>query len=193
MRWWLMLALLAALPSASYGMERCYTSEIDWTETIIDDGTDYGPLVKRSLGKTTVMSTMGAGTGLQFRVAIEEDGTTHHYRYVGHLLIMDMNAYSLGCLGRGTWTDRTCSRVLISQLDPYAGTPTFYFVEPDHPITSCLLPVPFKERLVADLQCFSGKTLHMDASDYPTLVVDGVEMQLFGEVLPCRGRGETSP
>jgi hypothetical protein len=189
---WCLLILFCAVSAEAQGMERCYTSEFDWTTTIIDDGTGSGTLVKTRNGKSTVMTTMSAGTGLNYRQAVEEDGTAHFYRYVGDMLIMDMTAYSLGCPGGHNWIDETCSRVLISQVDAYARTAIFYFVEPEHPITTCAAPAPFEQGTVVDLQCSSGKTLHMDATDYPIVMVDGIEMLLYFGPLPCRASG-TSP
>jgi hypothetical protein len=189
---WCLLILFCAVWAEAQGMERCYTSESDWTTTIIDDGTGSGTLVKTRNGQSTVMVTMSAGTGLGYRQAVEEDGTAHSYRFVDDILIMDMKAYTLGCPGGRSWIDETCSRVLISQVDAYARTALFYFVEPEHPITTCEAPAPFKQGTVVDLQCSSGKTLQMDATDYPMVTVDGIEMLLYGGALPCRARG-TSP
>jgi hypothetical protein len=182
----LIAALLVFAPSALHAAERCYTSEVDQITTITDDGTDNGPLVwKRSDGRTTVMSTMSAGTGLQFRVAIEENGASHNYRYIGDMLLFDMNAYTLGCPGGHSWVDAQCSRVLISQVDAYAETALLYYLEPGEPLTDCVLPTPFKTGETVDVECSSGKKLHIDAGDYPALLVDDVEMVLHDGDLPC--------
>jgi hypothetical protein len=194
MRCWLMLVFVFASLSAPRAAERCYTSEVDLSATITDDGTDNGPtLVMMEGGKTIVMSTMGAGTGIQFRVAKEDGGETHAYRYFGNTLVMDMVAYERGCPGDHSWIDRECSRVLISQGDPSFQWSTFYFLEPGQPITNCSLPAPFEMGAIVNLQCASGHTLQMDAREYPRLTVDGIEMLIYDGPLPCPGRGDESP
>jgi len=186
MRCCLILVFVFAALSPAYTAERCYTSELNPSTTITDDGTNYGrTLVKNVEGKTIVMSTMSGGTGMRVRVAMEEGGKTHTYRYVGDTLIMDMTAYELGCPGGHSWIDRECSRVLISQVDAYARAALFYFLDREHPITSCKLPAPFKVGEVVDVQCDSGQTMRVDASDYPALTVDGVEMVPYDQALPC--------
>jgi hypothetical protein len=78
------------------------------------------------------------------------------------------------------------TRVLITQVDAYAETALFYYSEDGLPITTCSLPAPFKEGTVVSVTCDSGRVLQMDAGDFPTLKINGVEMSVFDGRLPCR-------
>src|SRR2546430_2698242 len=89
--------LVLAFPTASAAATRCYSTFDDPSITITDDTEDIYTLVKKIDGKTIKMRTMSGGTGLHIRVAYEDDGTSHLYRYVGDTLIMDMDTYELGC------------------------------------------------------------------------------------------------
>jgi len=132
------------------------------------------------------METRSGGTGMEFREATESNGATHLYRYEEDMLIMDMEVYYLGCPGGRTWVDELCSRVLISQVDAYAEKAQFYYWERGAPITSCSPPAALKDGELASLNCFSGRVLPMDASDYPeTLKVDGVDLRVDDGPLSC--------
>jgi hypothetical protein len=192
MRKCLIAAVILAIPSVSPAAERCFSRSSEPSWTITDEGTAIGDMVMKRDGRTVVMSTSGGGTGIEARVATEADGTEHLYLHVGDTLVMDMVPFELGCPGGHSWTDVGCSRVLISQVDAYARTALFYYLERGHPITDCKLPAPLKEGAIVDLQCSSGTKLKLDATEYPKLAIDGVELQLYDGDLPCAGL-TTSP
>jgi hypothetical protein len=186
MRLWLTLVLVLAFTGASSALERCYSSLDNPGVTITDDPEDGYTLVRKSGKETTVMDTRSGGTGIPVRVATESNGNTHPYRYEGDMLIMDMEVYYLGCPGGRTWVDELCSRVLISQVDAYAEKAQFYYWERGSPITSCSAPAPLKDGEVVSMNCFSGRVLRMDASNYPqTLDVGSVEMRVDDGPLAC--------
>ena len=185
MRAWLVLAFVVAFPVASEAAAECYSSFDNPSITIIAYTDDMYTLVEKVDGKTTVMRTESGGTGIATRTATEPDGTTHQYRYIGNTLVMDMSAYELGCPGGHSWVNDDCTRVLITQVDAYAETALFYYSEDGLPITTCSLPAPFKQGTVVSVTCDSGRVLQMDARDFPTLRVDGVEMSVFDGRLPC--------
>jgi hypothetical protein len=97
---------------------------------------------------------------------------------------MDMDVYELGCPGGHSWVNDECSRVLITQVDAYAETALFYYAQDGLPITTCSLSVPLKGG-VTSVGCDSGRVLQIDARDYPSLKVDGVDMRIFDGPLPC--------
>jgi hypothetical protein len=184
---YLLLALVLAFPAASSAATRCYSSLDDSDVTITDDTNDIDTLVMKVGNETIVMRTESGGTGSPFRQADEPDGTTHLYRYIGDMLIMDTNVYYLGCPGGHTWVNDKCSSVLITQVDAYAEVAQFYYSEEGLPITTCLPPAAFKDGEVITVKCTSGRVLRVDAHDYPTtLKVNGESMRSWEWQLPCK-------
>ena len=186
MRLCLLLAFVLIFSTSSSAATRCYTLLEDPDVTATDDTNDIYTLVMKSGNKTTVLRTESAGTGMAFRQATEPDGKIHLYRYVGDMLIIDINVYYLGCQGGHTWVNDNCSRVLITQVDAYAEATQFYYSENRVPLTTCLPPAAFKDGEVVTMKCTSGRVLQVDAHDYPmTLKVNGEGMRSWQWQLPC--------
>jgi hypothetical protein len=174
---------LALAATASHAADSCYSNPAypELTMTYGDSG-----LVYHRGDETTVMTLNGGGgTGIAARSAIEADGTEHEYMFIGDTLIVDMVPYEPGCPGGLVWTDMLCTQTLISQVDPYVRNARFYYEERGSPLTTCSLPAPFRAGEVVDLKCSSGKSLKVDATNYPLLVVGGTEMTVYDGDLPC--------
>jgi hypothetical protein len=182
---------LTLAATASHAADSCYSNPV-YPEITVTYGD--GGLVYHNGDQTIVMTDNGSGgTGIAARSAIEADGTEHQYMFVGDTLVVDMVPYELGCPGGHVWWDMICGHILISQVDPYVRNARFYYEERGSSLTTCDLSAPFKVGEVADLKCSSGKTLKMDATKYPTLVVDGTELLLYDGELPCPGLKAPSP
>jgi hypothetical protein len=131
------------------------------------------------------LTTRGAGTGIPFTAAFEEDGTEHRFRSIGRDLIFDMIIYTLGCPADVTWVDRECKRILISQTSAYSDDVRFYYLEPGQPLTDCTTTGPFSHTRFNELRCSSGRSMKVDANDYRDIMVDGIEMSQHDGLLPC--------
>jgi hypothetical protein len=176
-------AAWALAATSSHAADSCYSNPAypEITMTYGDSG-----LVYHNGDQTIVMTDNGSGgTGIAARSAVEANGTEHQYMFIGDTLVVDMVPYELGCPGGHVWGDMICAHILISQVDPYVRNARFYYEERGSPITTCDLPAPFRVGEMAVLKCSSGKTLKMDATKYPTLVVDGTELLLNDGELPC--------
>lgn len=90
------LALLLMMSPAVAG--QCYTHEDqkDWTITLNDPGTQP-ELVWKQGSETVELDTSGAGTGIPVRVAWDAEGNGYKYRFVGDMLLVDMELYTPGC------------------------------------------------------------------------------------------------
>ena len=186
MRWWLMLAFVLAFPAGSFAAQKCYRSADQPDISITADTKDIFTLVWKIGSSTTVLKTQLSPTTNTVRVAVEEDGTKHLYRYLGDMLIIDTGVYYLGCPGGRTWVSEDCTRALLTQVDAYAEAAQFYYWEDNRPLTTCNPVAAFKEGEKTSLACGSGRKLEVDASDYPSsLRVDGVTMESYEWQLPC--------
>lgn len=91
------LALLLMTVPAAAG--QCYTHEDhpDWTITINDPGA-YPEWLWVQGSETVEIETTGAGTGIPVRVAVDINGEeAYKYRFVGDMLLVDMELYTPGC------------------------------------------------------------------------------------------------
>ena len=89
------MLLLFAVPAQA---AKCYHHEYneDWTLTVNDPGVLPEFILKQD-GEITTYETGSAGTGSDRRYAVDEDGNTQAYRYVGDVLLLDYEAYYPGC------------------------------------------------------------------------------------------------
>jgi hypothetical protein len=79
----------------------CYRLEIDpvrpnafrWTLT----ETAGNELIWDHGDKKIVLTTSSDGSGIRTRTATEPDGTMYSYRWVGDVLVFDMDVYEPGC------------------------------------------------------------------------------------------------
>jgi len=92
------LAVVLLLSAAPAQAAKCYHHEEhkDWTLTVNNPGVSPEFVLKQD-GKITGYQTGSGGTDSGRRYAVDEDGNTLAYRYIGDVLLLDYEAYYPGC------------------------------------------------------------------------------------------------